>query len=756
MKTRATFVVSMIVINAMIALPARADVLGIGSKTQDIVGSVGNVVKSGASAVGDFFTGNDAACVNSLKDSEPRVSRAKKSGNDCVITKCNDGYQPDQTGNKCECPTSGGRYKQEGDKCIDNNGKDCYDTFSTKPAHSKGAKYSWDNDKLVCVLKCENDYKASSDNKTCVQSSGECAPDIDGARFGKMKDGKCVATECIHGYALKDDTCLKLDDQDVERIDKLQENADAVRKNEQSTANKLLGTAATALTGQGLSMALSGGATAAADKATEQEMKAYLETFRCSYGSGTYKGGETDIELPGATALGSLKTEYVTLAAELKEMKTALGLKPGIESEEILDSATIGLHDDERHGIETGAFTSVSRALLNKDGEDAAAWAQQKADAEKKAKTGAIMAGAGVVGGIVGNALINKDSKEGVKDKSKEINQEYDKKRKDIRNNLKETTNKSKQLNEEKPRVEPDNIELTAQERCKNQCGTYNNGKCDANPDVSACQQQLGKKYNFATCSCEDVPGVKITGSDGSNILSVLGQGTSSGTGGGTQKTALENQEIGSLYNATLFDKSGYTVSDPNDHLNKVAKEITDKIGSSNDFKLYVVGHTDMTRVNPNGNLCKKADICDNEALAKRRAKEVGDYLEKKNDKLRGHIETIGNGDRCAIENNTTNHNDARRVDFFLLGPGEELDRNRLCSLESWYNERNTGKNTPPQPDSEVEPDAVAVPSSEEDCTAQGKYYNPGGDGIEPSCEDQPVNLLTSEQLRGVLLGGGK
>ena len=196
---------------------------------------------------------------------------------------------------------------------------------------------------------------------------------------------------------------------DQERIDELQKKADAAHAREQSTANKLLGTAATALTGQGLSMALSGGAAASADKATEQEMKAYLQTFRCSFGSGTYKGGETDIELPTATSLSALKTEYMTLAAELKEMKTALGLKPGIESEEILDSATIGLHDDERHGIETGAFTSVSRALLDKDGEDAAAFNAQKSDAEKKAKTGTIMTGVGAVGGMVGNAIINKD-----------------------------------------------------------------------------------------------------------------------------------------------------------------------------------------------------------------------------------------------------------------------------------------------------------------------------------------------------------
>ena len=86
-----------------------------------------------------------------------------------------------------------------------------------------------------------------------------------------------------------------------------------------------------------------------------------------------------------------------------------MGLTPGIESETLLDKSTAGLYDNESTGKKSGAFASVSDALSgNADAKDA--WNAQKSEASKKVTTGIVAAGVGIVGGAVGNMLINKDS----------------------------------------------------------------------------------------------------------------------------------------------------------------------------------------------------------------------------------------------------------------------------------------------------------------------------------------------------------
>lgn len=194
------------------------------------------------------------------------------------------------------------------------------------------------------------------------------------------------------------------------KIDALQEKADEAKKREQSTANKLLGGAAIGATGIGMQNLLEGKAEQSADEDAERAMKAYLETFTCDYGQGrNIKGGQMEIELPGATQLFEQVNEYKVLAADLKARKEALGLRAGIESEVILDKAETGLYDDAGVGITGGAYTSLSRALQDPTGKDAADLAQQKSDASSKVKTGAITAGAGAIGGAVGNLIINRD-----------------------------------------------------------------------------------------------------------------------------------------------------------------------------------------------------------------------------------------------------------------------------------------------------------------------------------------------------------
>ena len=192
----------------------------------------------------------------------------------------------------------------------------------------------------------------------------------------------------------------------------LSEQYEAAKAKEQSLANRLLGAAAMGAGGIGGMMLASDLAEQKADKDAELDMTAYLATFRCDYGAGrNIKGGETNIELPGASELIPLYSEYVALANDLKSRKAQLGLNSGIESENILDAATTGLYDDVSTGITSGAYASLARALQNPDGEDAKKWAEQKEENAKKIKTGATVGGIGVIGGAVGNVIINKDTK---------------------------------------------------------------------------------------------------------------------------------------------------------------------------------------------------------------------------------------------------------------------------------------------------------------------------------------------------------
>ena len=161
-----------------------------------------------------------------------------------------------------------------------------------------------------------------------------------------------------------------------------------------------------------------------ADNEAEQDMRAYLATFSCKYGNERASGGERDIELPGGNELINLYSEYVALANDLKVRKNALGVKPGIESEAILDSAKTGLYDDEELEPRTGAYASLSRALQNPDGEDAKMWAAQHEKTAENLKTGATTAGVGAVGGLVANLSTNAKAP---KERSAEINTKYEK-----------------------------------------------------------------------------------------------------------------------------------------------------------------------------------------------------------------------------------------------------------------------------------------------------------------------------------------
>lgn len=345
-----------------------------------------------------------------------------------------------------------------GDACVDQVGHDCTSTDT----NAATAKYEWDGKNLNCVITECNKHFMLDDDKKCVASDGPCDPNrlanIEHATKGELKKGKCHVTECDPGYEVLNDTCVgisgkckslprkaksgtrawdekkqkeicivtecesgysisddklscqsKLSEADSQnRVDELRENAKKMHDKENSTANKLIGAAGIGATGIGTSQALSALSEQRADNRAEDDMRAYLATIKCDYGTGkTVNGGETGIELPGGNELTQYVTQYKTLAADLKVRKTALGMSPGIESETIIDAAETGLYDNAATGKTNGAFTSLSRALSDETSADAQAWAQQKADTASKLKTGAIVAGVGAVGSAIANLAVN-------------------------------------------------------------------------------------------------------------------------------------------------------------------------------------------------------------------------------------------------------------------------------------------------------------------------------------------------------------
>ena len=236
-----------------------------------------------------------------------------------------------------------------------------------------------------------------------------------------------IAPDIKTAYASLKQSVDDLEKLNAEYETKLTENADAMREKEQSTANKLLGGLSIGATGIGGMQLASAVAENRADDAAERDMAAYLATFRCDYGAGrNIAGGETNIQLPNGNTLLQLRQEFADLAADLKIRKDALELPAGIESEVIMDIATMGLYDNVSLGKTDGAYTSLSRALSDPTGADATEWAQSRSDTSSQLKTGAIIAGVGAVGGMVGDLLINRDAPQ---EQSDEIKTEYETKK---------------------------------------------------------------------------------------------------------------------------------------------------------------------------------------------------------------------------------------------------------------------------------------------------------------------------------------
>lgn len=261
---------------------------------------------------------------------------------------------------------------------------------------------------------------------------------------------------------LESEPQLTLSEEDQKaKIAELKSNADAMKEKEQSTENKLLSGASMGAMGIAGMQTLSALSEQRADQQAEQDMTAYLATFRCDFGQGKFiKGGQTNVELPGAGQLSTLYNEYMNLAEDLKTRKESLGLAQGIESEVIIDTSVINLYDDVGTGI-NGTFTSLAKALSDSTSADAAEWAEQKEKTSQQIKNGIITMVTTAVASTAANKFIN-DNKP--KELSKEIIAKYDAKRQQIREDLSSIETKSEQDAQTTPDTEQ-NKEPTSQEK---------------------------------------------------------------------------------------------------------------------------------------------------------------------------------------------------------------------------------------------------------------------------------------------------
>jgi hypothetical protein len=191
-----------------------------------------------------------------------------------------------------------------------------------------------------------------------------------------------------------------VDYQDPAALKELQNAAAAAKETEQSRANRLLGGAATALSGIGGMQLMQGIAEKQSDEEGAAEMRAYQETFRCSIGDGgmfNLRDAGTAHAVPGySAATMALKEEFRQKVAFLVDTKAALDMQPGIEATAILDTSNL-YTNESFEGTVANRFDTAQQRL---DG----------GDANKRITTGGVMLGVGVVGGAVGDMLINKKS----------------------------------------------------------------------------------------------------------------------------------------------------------------------------------------------------------------------------------------------------------------------------------------------------------------------------------------------------------
>ncbi len=531
---------------------------------------------------------------------------------------------------RCEIVTCAAGFKKINDGCVKIGG-DC--AASALPAGASAGVRVFERGAEVCkATECVS-VSQEVKNGQCVDIVGDCNPNVQNGSAGRLVPGDdgmiCELTKCADDYRVENGECVYTltPEQSRARIDELKKNADAMKDKERSLENRALGAASMAATGIGAGELLGGLAQQSADRSAENEMQAFVNTFSCDYGSGTrVEYGTVDEILPGADALYQMYNEYINTADALKIIKTDLGMMPGIESEIVFDRAATGLYDDVSAGrMGGGTFASVSRALLN-GGADMDAWSAQTDAANDRVRTGAIAAGAGIIGGIVGNELINNPNAKGnnifgkpvATEQSREINAKYDALRKKI-------------------------------------------------SDAAAPIMQEAKK---------EIAHAPMTETGKEPIPEIIKQQPPVVEPVIENPTSTVEREFMAIPADALF-ASGKTEIMSTDKLDKTIAIIKENIQGNIPYKIRVVGHTDTDRINPNSNLCRVRKICGNNELSLARANAVRDYINTNG--INAPITTGGMGQDCA-----TGNKQADRMVVFYIAFGDEEFGEDKCPTSLW------------------------------------------------------------------------
>jgi len=164
------------------------------------------------------------------------------------------------------------------------------------------------------------------------------------------------------------------------------------RAAETSRENRMLGGITMAATGIGGMQLAQGLSEMRADQQAVEEMNAFVSTIRCSYGGGGFvmfdQVGRTP---PESREFSTMRMEYMIIARRTQAAKEALGLPPGIESETIIDTSSLYQHRGQ--GIDGRIDTAQDRLDAN--------------SGRNRAIAGGVVAGVGIVGGVIGNSIIN-------------------------------------------------------------------------------------------------------------------------------------------------------------------------------------------------------------------------------------------------------------------------------------------------------------------------------------------------------------
>ena len=607
------------------------------------------------------------------------------------------------------------------------------DTFAHARSFKRPGTYRTDPQTECKINKCEPGYKLI--NNTCVaKDANDPTPDTVAAGetqnnqntstgvAGATASGGASGTQSVaNADANNNNGAGKLSRDDTKKeLDELNENLDNQKQKEQSLANRTLAAAGMGATGIGLSQALSAKAEQDADDDAERAMRAYLETFKCTWGSsGRARGGETNIAVGDGNDTTALYSQYMQLADSLKMRKESLNITPGIESEVIIDTATTGLYDDVGDTRGTGAFASLSRALMDPNGADAEMWASQKSKTSEKLKTGTTIAAVGAIGSLAGNLALNTGKRaSALRERSDEITAEYAKKRQFF-------ADVQSELDKVKPsQTCADYKMLGIFPNCTCPDGQYfnNDGVCvdnDSDGTATRCKSQI-EKLDAGKCKCllaDDDPlrdspncacieNAVVMPSNG-----IIKCGCEPGYAyDQNRKECYESPAvIGRLQfgEDNFFERGKATLQNEDQITSAIAAKITEynnqhnaTYSELNDFnpkQIIIRGYSDKSgfssckhsRTRKSGENERQCNDRKNQELSEKRAEALGKYLVTKQSISQSIIKTVGLGSQgCETDNRNGIEKKCRKVEmvFFDTDNTTEVDK-----WDEWFNTKNEG-----------------------------------------------------------------